>query len=81
MLYVATLFHYLGLIDAYHTDTKRFEADGADAAREILLSNGLHYPKAGLVWEAIALHTTPGIPQYKQTRDRSDKRRCLDWIC
>lgn len=64
LLYVAALFHDLGLIDAYHTDTKRFEVDGADAAREFLRSHGIPEPKADLVWEAIALHTTPGIPQF-----------------
>jgi HD superfamily phosphodiesterase len=32
LLYVAALFHDLGLVDAYHTDAKRFEVDGADAA-------------------------------------------------
>jgi hypothetical protein len=64
LLYVAALFHDLGLVDAYHTDTKRFEVDGADAAREFLRSHGTPEPKADLVWEAIALHTTPGIPQY-----------------
>ena len=64
LLYVAALFHDLGLVDAYHTDTKRFEVDGADAAREFLRSHGIPEPKADLVWEAIALHTTPGVPQY-----------------
>jgi HD domain-containing protein len=64
LLYVASLFHDLGLVDAYHTETKRFEVDGADAARNFLRSHGISDPKADLVWEAIALHTTPGIPQY-----------------
>src|SRR5215471_60195 len=64
LLYVASLFHDLGLVDHYHTATKRFEVDGADAAREFLRSHGIAEPKADLVWEAIALHTTPGIPQY-----------------
>src|SRR5436305_549774 len=57
LLYVAALFHDLGLADAYHTQTKRFEVDGADAAREFLQSHGIPDPKADLVWEAIALHT------------------------
>jgi hypothetical protein len=64
LLYVAALFHDLGLVDRYHTETKRFEVDGADAAREFLRSHGIAEPRADLVWEAIALHTTPGIPQY-----------------
>ena len=64
LLYVAALFHDLGLVDHYHTQTKRFEVDGADAAREFLRTRGIAEPQADLVWEAIALHTTPGIPQY-----------------
>lgn len=64
LLYIAALFHDLGLVGHYHTETKRFEVDGADAAREFLLAHGIAEPKADLVWEAIALHTTPGIPQY-----------------
>jgi HD domain-containing protein len=64
LLYVAALFHDMGLVDAYETETKRFEVDGADAAREFLRSHGIAEPKADLVWEAIALHATPGIPQY-----------------
>jgi hypothetical protein len=64
LLYVAALFHDLGLVDHYHTETKRFEVDSADAAREFLRGHGVAQPQADLVWEAIALHTTPGIPQY-----------------
>jgi HD superfamily phosphodiesterase len=63
LLYVAALFHDLGLVDHYHTATKRFEVDGADGAREFLRGHGIAQPEADLVWEAIALHTTPGIPQ------------------
>jgi hypothetical protein len=64
LLYIAAVFHDMGLVDDYETETKRFEVDGADAAREFLRSNGIPEPKADLVWEAIALHTTLGIPQY-----------------
>lgn len=64
LLYVSALFHDMGLIDAYHTDEKRFEVDGADAAREFLRSHGVSEDKSDLVWQAIALHTTPGIPRY-----------------
>jgi HD superfamily phosphodiesterase len=64
LLFVAALFHDMGLVDSYHTETKRFEVDGADAARAFLRRHGIVEPKADLVWEAIALHTTPGIPEY-----------------
>src|SRR3954447_22719690 len=64
LLYVAALFHDLGLVDHYHTETKRFEVDGADAARDFLRARGIAEAEADLVWEAVALHTTPGIPQF-----------------
>jgi hypothetical protein len=64
LLYVAALFHDMGLVEAYETETRRFEVDGADAAREFLRSRGVPEPKADLVWEAIALHSTLGIPEY-----------------
>jgi hypothetical protein len=54
----------MGLVEAYETETRRFEVDGADAAREFLRSRGVPEPKADLVWEAIALHSTLGIPEY-----------------
>ena len=41
LLYVAALFHDLGLVDAFHTETNRFEVDGVDAARAFLRSNGI----------------------------------------
>lgn len=64
LLYVAALFHDLGLVDAYHTDSRRFEVDGANAAREFLRSHGISEARTDLVWQAIALHATPGIPRY-----------------
>ena len=79
LLYVASLFHDLGLVDAYHTDTKRFEVDGADAAREFLRSHGIPEPKADLVWEAIALHTTPGIPQFMRPEKSRLQTRVFSW--
>lgn len=64
LLYISALFHDMGLIAAYSTNQKRFEVDGADAARDFLKTHGIADADADLVWEAIALHTTPGIPQY-----------------
>ena len=64
LLYVAALFHDIGLVDPYHTDSKRFEVDSADAARAFLRSHGISEAGADLVWQAIALHSTPGIPRY-----------------
>ncbi|RTL55270.1 MAG: HD domain-containing protein [Bradyrhizobiaceae bacterium] len=64
LLYIASLFHDLGLIDSYTSAAERFEVDGANAARDFLNGHGIAPDKISLVWEAIALHTTPGIPQH-----------------
>src|ERR1700754_3970001 len=45
LLYIAALFHDLGLVDHFHTETKRFEVDGADAAREFLRARGIAQPE------------------------------------
>src|SRR5262245_66008746 len=62
LLYVAALFHDLGLVDKYHTETKRFEVDGADAARKFLRSHGIAEPKADLVWGRSPSIPLPAFP-------------------
>ncbi|MFJ1869537.1 HD domain-containing protein [Streptomyces sp. NPDC088097] len=62
LLYVGAMFHDLGLTEPYRDNQQRFEIDGADAARAFLLANGIEVDRARVVWEAIALHTTPEIP-------------------
>jgi hypothetical protein len=52
--------HDLGLLPAYRRDN-RFELDGADAARDFCAKHQVPPERADLVWEAIALHTSPGI--------------------
>ena len=64
LLYAGAMFHDVGLVSAYSSDTDRFEVDGANAARDFLRSRGISQQEVDLVWTAIALHTTPGIPQY-----------------
>ncbi len=62
LLYLAALFHDTGLTTPYSDEVQRFEVDGADHARKFLLDRGYPTPSADIVWTAIALHTTPGIP-------------------
>jgi hypothetical protein len=64
LLYISAAFHDLGLVQDYSSKTERFEVDGANAARQFLLSHGIPEEKAQTAWEAIALHTTPGVTQY-----------------
>jgi HD superfamily phosphodiesterase len=62
LLYAGALFHDLGLTERFAGSDQRFELDGADEARRVLLEHGVAPERADLVWEAIALHTTPEIP-------------------
>ncbi|GAA5144614.1 HD domain-containing protein [Pseudonocardia eucalypti] len=64
LLYVGAMFHDLGLTDKYRTAHQRFEVDGADEARRFLTAHGIAEHAATRVWTAIALHTTPGIPEF-----------------
>jgi HD superfamily phosphodiesterase len=64
LLYVASMFHDVGLLDRFHESPLRFEVDGANAARDFLRSHGIPEDEVRNVWLAIALHTSPGIPQH-----------------
>ena len=41
----------------------RFEVEGADLAAAVLREHGVAEPDVDRVWEAIALHTSPGIAE------------------
>ena len=62
LLYVAAMFHDLGLTERYHRTDQRLEIDGADEARRFLHAHGITGEPADRVWTSIALHTTPEIP-------------------
>ncbi|WP_274655187.1 HD domain-containing protein [Paenibacillus humicola] len=67
LLYISSLFHDIGLTPAFRSADKRFEVDGANAARDFLKSRGVPEDSVRLVWDAVALHTTVGIVEYKET--------------
>ncbi|OBK10154.1 HD domain-containing protein [Mycobacterium asiaticum] len=64
LLYVGAMFHDIGLTARYRTSMLRFEVDGANAARDFLLERGYDPADAEKVWLGIALHTTPGVPEF-----------------
>src|SRR3954463_7701862 len=70
LLYVGAMFHDVGLLEGHRSAHERFEIDGANAARRFLEAKGLPEEQVMTVWEAIALHTTPEIPRYKQPEVR-----------
>jgi HD superfamily phosphodiesterase len=65
LLYAGAMFHDIGLTERYRNSTLRFEVDGANAARDFLLERGVDEAAADKVWLGIALHTTPGVPEFR----------------
>ncbi|ALB62601.1 FIG00925639: hypothetical protein [Cronobacter condimenti 1330] len=64
LLYIGCMFHDIGLTHEHCSCDKRFEVDGANAARDFLQRYGIDSADIDKVWTAIALHTTPGIPEF-----------------
>jgi HD domain len=66
LLYVAAMFHDLGLVEGHRNLAQRFEVDGADAARDFLLTHDVPADAVRRVWLSIALHSTHGIPRFME---------------
>ncbi|WP_055589630.1 HD domain-containing protein [Streptacidiphilus griseoplanus] len=66
LLYLGAIFHDVGLGERFRTSGRRFEVDSADEARRFLHSHGVPDDSVRRVWTAVALHTTPGIPEYME---------------
>jgi hypothetical protein len=62
---VGTLLHDLGLTSGF-TGPRRFEIEGADAARAFAREQGLDDRRAQLIWDTVALNSTPSIAFYKE---------------
>lgn len=63
LLFVSAHFSHMGLSSSYANSTQRYEVDGADAAKEFLENEGVRHRLSVAVWEAISLHTTPGVTE------------------
>lgn len=64
--FVGCMLHDLGLTDKFANTNYRFEVAGAEAAKQFLSEQGWTDARIDLVWDAIALHSTVGIPQMKR---------------
>ena len=62
---VGSLLHDLGLTNSF-TGQKRFEIEGADAARAFAREQGLDDRRLQLIWDSVALNSTPSIGLYKE---------------
>jgi hypothetical protein len=66
LLFVACVLHDIGAFDAFD-GPQRFEVEGADAAATLLRAHGRSEAEVDLVWQGIALHTSPGIAERRGT--------------
>ena len=64
LLYAAAMFHDIGLMPSHSSPDLRFEVDGANHARAFLKSFNVDPSDIDKVWTGIALHTTPGVPEF-----------------
>jgi hypothetical protein len=65
VLAVTTILHDLGLEEAFHGPL-RFEVEGANAARAFARNEGIDERRAQLIWDGVALNSTPSIALYKE---------------
>jgi len=65
VLAVATLLHDLGLAKAF-SGPLRFEVEGANAARRFAQSESVDGRRAQLIWDGVALNSTPSLGLHKE---------------
>jgi len=66
LLYIGAMFHDLGLNPEYRGSGRRFEVDSAGQARRFLQGHNVPEDSIRRVWTAVALHTTPGVPEFME---------------
>src|SRR5262245_13514650 len=62
---LSALLHDVGLTD-HVVGPRRFEIEGADAARAFAREGGLDERRVQLIWDTVALNSTPSIAFYKE---------------
>jgi len=65
VLAVTAILHDLGLAEAFDGPL-RFEVEGANAARTFARDEGMDDRRAQLIWDGVALNSTPSIALYKE---------------
>ena len=66
VLAVMTILHDLGLAKAFEGPL-RFEVEGANAARAFARNQGIDDRRGQLIWDGVALNSTPSIALHKET--------------
>ncbi len=65
LLFICAAFHDTGLLKPFRTEEDRFEVESANAMRQFLDLDGVPHTRVQTAWDAVSLHTTPGIAAYK----------------
>jgi hypothetical protein len=73
---VGTLLHDITLNESF-AGPRRFEVEGADLARSFAIDIGFDKRKAQLIWDSVALNSTPSIGLYKE----AEVALCTAGIC
>jgi hypothetical protein len=73
---VGTLLHDITLNDAF-VGPRRFEVEGADLARSFATDHGFDKRRAQLIWDSVALNSTPSIGLYKE----AEVALCTAGVC
>ena len=73
---VGTLLHDITL-NARFAGPRRFEVEGADLARTFAAEVGFDKRRAQLIWDSVALNSTPSIGLYKE----SEVALCTAGVC
>jgi len=73
---VGTLLHDITLNEGF-TGPRRFEVEGADLARSFATDIGFDKRRAQLIWDSVALNSTPSIGLYKE----AEVALCTAGVC
>jgi hypothetical protein len=73
---LGTLLHDITLNERF-AGPRRFEVEAADLARGFAVDAGLDRRRAQMIWDAVALNSTPSIGLYKET----EIALCTTGIC
>lgn len=73
---VGTLLHDITLNERF-SGPRRFEVEGADLARSFARQGGIDERRAQLIWDSVALNSTPSIGLYKE----AEVALCTAGIC
>jgi hypothetical protein len=80
VLAIGTLLHDITL-NRHFAGPRRFEVEGADLARSFARERGLVERRAQLIWDSVALNSTPSIGLYKEAEVAlSTTGICLDVV-